>query len=96
MKIVILGKGKSGTTVLVHMVAAAFPESQPVAGGFRAHVRARARADADPGAGFTCKFTYNDKKGRPFDAVMRHIAEEGYENKIWVTRDPRAATPPRS
>lgn len=89
MKIVILGKGKSGTTVLVHMVAAAFPECQPVAGGFRAHARSRAQAGSDPDASFTCKFTYNDKKGRSFDAVMRHIAEEGYDKKIWVARDPR-------
>ena len=87
MKIVILGKGKSGTTVLVHMLAAAFPECRPVPGGFRAHVRERRGANA--GDSFVCKFTYNDKKGRSFDTVMRHVADEGYHKKIWVTRDPR-------
>jgi len=88
VKIVILGKGKSGTTALMHMIAAAFPECRSVPGGFRAHVRER----MEPGAGsdsFVCKFTYNDKKGRSFDTVERHIADEGYDKKIWVTRDPR-------
>jgi hypothetical protein len=89
MKIVVLGKGKSGTTALLHMIAAAFPECRPVLGRFRAHARERARRAADPDASFACKFTYNDKKGRSFDAVMRHIADEAYEKKIWVTRDPR-------
>ena len=89
MKIVILGKGKSGTTVLVHMVAAAFPECQPVLGGFRAHAKSRAESGSDADASFACKFTYNDKKGRSFDAMMRHIADEGYDKKIWVARDPR-------
>jgi len=88
LKIVILGKGKSGTTVLMHMIAAAFPECRPVPGGFRAHVRER-RAAAVASEGVVCKFTYNDKKGRSFDAVMRHISDEGYDKKIWVTRDPR-------
>jgi hypothetical protein len=88
LKIVILGKGKSGTTVLVHMIAAAFPECRAVPGGFRAHVRERRGAGAADDS-FVCKFTYSDKKGRSFDAVMRHIAEEGYDKKIWVTRDPR-------
>jgi hypothetical protein len=32
MKIVVLGKGKSGTTALLHMIAAAFPECRPVPG----------------------------------------------------------------
>jgi hypothetical protein len=89
MKIVILGKGKSGTTVLVHMVAAAFPECRPVLGGFRAHVHARSRAGSARDASFVCKFTFNDKKGRSFDAVMRHIVDEGYDKKIWLARDPR-------
>jgi len=88
LKVVILGKGKSGTTVLVHMIAAAFPECRAVTGGFNVH--ARERRDAAAGdESFVCKFTYNDKKGRSFDAVMRHIVEEGYDKKIWVTRDPR-------
>jgi hypothetical protein len=89
MKIVVLGKGKSGTTALLHMIAAAFPECRPVLGGFRAHAKSRARASSDPDESFACKFTYNDRKGRSFDAVMRHIAAEGYDKKIWVTRDPR-------
>lgn len=89
MKIVVLGKGKSGTTVLLHMIAAAFPECRPVLGGFRAHVKDRARLSSDPDESYACKFTYNDRKGRSFGAVMRHIAEEGYDKKIWVARDPR-------
>jgi hypothetical protein len=88
LKIVILGKGKSGTTVLMHMIAAAFPECRPVPGGFRAHVRDRREAGASADS-LVCKFTYNDKKGRSFDAVKRHVADEGYHKKIWVTRDPR-------
>ncbi len=71
------------------MVGAAFPECRQVLGGFRAHARERARRKADPNDSFACKFTYNEKKGRSFDAVMQHIADEGYEKKIWVTRDPR-------
>ena len=89
MKIVILGKGKSGTTALLHMVAAAFPECRRVPGGFRAHARDRARSDADPHASFATKFTYNDDKGRSFEAVMQHISGEAYDKMIWVARDPR-------
>jgi hypothetical protein len=88
LKIVILGKGKSGTTVLMHMIAAAFPECRLVPGGFRAHIRDRRKSGATADS-LVCKFTYNDKKGRSFDAVTRHIADEGYHRKIWVTRDPR-------
>jgi hypothetical protein len=89
MKIVILGKGKSGTTALLHMIAAAFPECRLVPGGFRAHARDRARADADPNASFATKFTYNDDKGRSFGAVLQHLSDEAYDKKIWVARDPR-------
>jgi len=89
MKIVILGKGKSGTTVLLHMIAAAFPECRMVPGTFHAHSRERASSGADPDASFACKFTYNEKKGRSFDTIMRHIADEGYDKKIWLSRDPR-------
>lgn len=89
MKIVVLGKGKSGTTALLHMIAAAFPECRPVLGGFRAHAKSRARPSSDPDESYACKFTYNERKGRSFDAIMHHIAAEGYDKKIWVTRDPR-------
>ena len=89
MKIVVLGRGKSGTSALLHMIVGAFPECRPVHGGFKSHARERNRKSADPDASFVAKFTHNDRKGRSFDVLLRHIAREGYAKKIWVARDPR-------
>jgi len=89
MKILVLGKGKSGTTILLHMIGEAFPECRRVVGGFHRHVRSR--KSAHPGAhdSLVCKFTYNEEKGRSFDSLLWHAAVEKYDKKIWIARDPR-------
>jgi hypothetical protein len=89
MKIVVLGKGKSGTSALLQMIGNAFPECRSIHGGLKAHARGRTRSDADRDANIAAKFTHNDAKGRTFDVIAEHVAREGYDKKIWVARDPR-------
>ena len=82
MKILILGHGKSGTTVFLYKVAGGLPDCQAFAGG-------------DPGKHLgdyknaVYKHTYNKRKGRTFDLFKEHASEVNYDRKIWVARDPR-------
>lgn len=82
MKILILGHGKSGTTVFLYKVAGGLPNCQAFSGG-------------DPGEhsgdyeNAVYKFTYNERKGRTFDLFRDHSNEIQYDRKIWVARDPR-------
>lgn len=82
MKIVILGKGKSGTTVFLFKVAGGLPNCQAFTGGHPGkHLGDYENA--------VYKHTYNERKGRTFDAYMGHFAEMDYDRKIWMARDPR-------
>ena len=82
MKILILGHGKSGTTVFLFKVAGGLPNCQAFSGG-------------DPGRHLgdyenaVYKHTYNERKGRTFDSYLDHSTETDYDRKIWVGRDPR-------
>jgi len=84
MKILILGRGKSGTTALLYKVAGGLPNCQAFAGG-------------DPGKhsnGYenaVYKHTYSERKGRTFDVYQKLAADENYNRKIWMARDPRDA-----
>ncbi len=82
MKVLILGHGKSGTTVFLFKVAGGLPNCQAFSGG-------------DPGKNLddyenaVYKHTYNERKGRTFDLYRDHSTQIDYDRKIWVARDPR-------
>ena len=82
MKIFILGTGKSGTTALVYKVAGGLPDCQAFSGG-------------NPGKyvgdyeNAVYKHTYEERKGKSFDLYRKHLEQEQYDRKIWMTRDPR-------
>ena len=82
MKIFILGVGKSGTTALVYKVAGGLPNCQAFSGG-------------QPGKyvgdyeNAVYKHTYEERKGKSFDLYREHLAQEHYDRKIWMARDPR-------
>ena len=82
MKILILGHGKSGTTVFLFKVAGGLPDCRAFSGG-------------DPGehpGGYenaVYKYTYSERKGRTFDLFADHDTEISYDRKIWMARDPR-------
>jgi hypothetical protein len=82
MKILILGHGKSGTTVFLFKVAGGLPNCHVFSGG-------------DPVEDWTeyenavYKYTYSERKSRDFDRFLAHIREASYDRKIWMARDPR-------
>lgn len=82
MKILILGHGKSGTTVFLFKVAGGLPNCQAFSGG-------------DPGKDWdeyenaVYKYTYSERKSRDFDLFLKHLNEASYDRKIWMARDPR-------
>lgn len=84
MKILILGLGKSGTTAVLHKVAAGLPECNAFSGG-------------KPGkyignyVNAVYKHTYSERKGKDFEQYREHLRNERYDRKIWMARDPRDA-----
>ena len=82
MNILILGHGKSGTTIFVFKVAAGLPNCQAFSGG-------------DPFESLgdyenaVYKHTYNVRKGRNFDLFDDYSKEISFDRKIWMARDPR-------
>ena len=84
MKILVLGKGKSGTTVFLFKVAGGLPNCQAFPGGHPGKY-------LSDGENAVYKHTYNERKGRTFDAYMDHFTEIDYDRKIWMARDPRDA-----
>ena len=82
MKILILGHGKSGTTVFLFKVAGGLPKCQAFSGG-------------DPGRHLgdyenaVFKHTYKERKGRTLERYLDHSTEIDYDRKIWMARDPR-------
>jgi hypothetical protein len=82
MNILILGHGKSGTTIFVFKVAAGLPNCQAFSGG-------------DPVKNLgdfenaVYKHTYNVRKGRNFDLFGDYSKEISFDRKIWMARDPR-------
>ncbi|MEJ2731376.1 MAG: sulfotransferase domain-containing protein [Deltaproteobacteria bacterium] len=82
MKILILGRGKSGTTALLFKVAAGLPDCKAFSGGHPGKY-------AGEFENAVYKHTYSERKGKTFDVYHKHISEENYDRKIWMARDPR-------
>jgi hypothetical protein len=82
MNILILGHGKSGTTIFVFKVAAGLPNCQAFSGGDPV----KHLVDYDNAV---YKHTYNVRKGRNFDLFDDYLKEIRFDRKIWMARDPR-------
>jgi len=82
VKILILGTGKSGTTVLVYKVAGGLPDCRAFSGG----KPGKYLGDHESAV---YKHTYNESKGKSFDVYGKHLEEVSYDRKIWMARDPR-------
>ena len=84
MKVLILGTGKTGTTVMVYKVAGGLPNCYAFSGGRPGkHVGNYQNA--------VYKHTYEERKGKSFELFQKHLAKEHYDRKIWMARDPRDA-----
>ena len=84
MKILILGTGKTGTTVMVYKVAGGLPNCHAFSGGQPGkHIGDYENA--------VYKHTYEERKGKSFELFREHLEKENYDRKIWMARDPRDA-----
>jgi hypothetical protein len=84
MKILILGTGKTGTTVMVYKVAGGLPNCHAFSGGHPGkHIGDYENA--------VYKYTYEERKGKSFQVLQEHLSNEHYDRKIWMARDPRDA-----
>jgi hypothetical protein len=84
MKVVILGTGKTGTTVMVYKVSGGLPNCHAFSGGHPGkHVGEYENA--------VYKHTYEERKGKNFEVFREHFNKEHYDRKIWMARDPRDA-----
>jgi hypothetical protein len=88
MRILILGRGKTGTTGLLFKVAAGLPNCKAFSGGDVGHHLSK-DLGADENAVY--KQTYSEGKGRTLEAYRDHVAKVNYDRKIWMARDPRDA-----
>jgi hypothetical protein len=84
MKILILGTGKTGTTVMVYKVSGGLPNCLPFSGG-------RPGKYVGDYENAVYKHTYDERKGKGFDLYREHLQNEHYDRKIWMARDPRDA-----
>jgi hypothetical protein len=84
MKIFILGTGKSGTTALLYKVAGGLPNCHAFSGG-------RPGKYVGNYDHAVYKHTYDERKGKNFELYSDHLANEHYDRKIWMARDPRDA-----
>ncbi len=84
MKVMILGTGKTGTTVMVYKVSGGLPNCHTFSGGRPGkHVGEYENA--------VYKHTYDERKGKNFEVFREHFSKEHYDRKIWMARDPRDA-----
>ena len=84
MKVLILGTGKTGTTVMVYKVAGGLPDCHAFSGGHPGkHIGDYENA--------VYKHTYEERKGKSFEVFQEHLSKEHYDRKIWMARDPRDA-----
>ena len=84
MKVLILGTGKTGTTVMVYKVSGGLPDCHAFSGGHPGkHVGDYENA--------VYKHTYEDRKGKSMEVFKEHLQKEHYDRKIWMARDPRDA-----
>ena len=84
MKILILGTGKTGTTVMVYKVAGGLPNCYTFSGG-------RPGKYIGDYENAVYKHTYEERKGKSFEVFQEHLQKEHYDRKIWMARDPRDA-----
>jgi hypothetical protein len=84
MKILILGTGKTGTTVMVYKVAGGLPNCYAFSGG-------RPGKYIGDYENAVYKHTYEERKGKSFEVFQEHLENEHYDRKIWMARDPRDA-----
>jgi len=84
MKVLILGTGKTGTTVMVYKVAGGLPNCHAFSGGRPG----KYVGDYDNAV---YKHTYEERKGKSFDVFKEHLNATQYDRKIWMARDPRDA-----
>jgi len=81
VNILILGHGKSETTIFVFKVAAGLPNCQEFSGGDPV----KHLADYDNAV---YNHTYNVRKGRNFDLFDDYSKEITFDRKTWMARDP--------
>jgi len=84
MKVLILGTGKTGTTVMVYKVSGGLPNCHAFSGG-------RPGKYVGDYENAVYKHTYEERKGKSFDVFKEHLDKEHYDRKIWMARDPRDA-----
>lgn len=88
MRILILGRGKTGTTGLLFKVAGGLPNCKAFSGG---DIGRYVGKDLGRDENAVYKHTYSEEKGRTLEAYRDHVAEVDYDRKIWMARDPRDA-----
>ena len=84
MKVLILGTGKTGTTVMVYKVSGGLPNCHAFSGG-------RPGKYTGEYENAVYKHTYEERKGKSFEVFKEHLEKEHYDRKIWMARDPRDA-----
>jgi len=84
MKVLILGTGKTGTTVMVYKVAGGLSNCYTFSGG-------RPGKYVGNYENAVYKHTYEERKGKSFEVFQEHLNKENYDRKIWMARDPRDA-----
>jgi hypothetical protein len=84
MKVLILGTGKTGTTVMVYKVSGGLPNCHAFSGGHPG----KYIGDYENAV---YKHTYEERKGKSFEVFKEHLNKEQYDRKIWMARDPRDA-----
>ncbi|MGD9289917.1 MAG: hypothetical protein PVG74_20025, partial [Desulfobacterales bacterium] len=84
MKVLILGTGKTGTTVMVYKVSGGLPNCHAFSGGHPG----KYVGDYENAV---YKHTYEERKGKSFEVFKEHLNKEHYDRKIWMARDPRDA-----
>lgn len=84
MKILILGLGKSGTTVMVYKISGGLSNCMAFSGG----MPGKYVGDYENAV---YKHTYEARKGKDFDLYRDHLRRQPYDRKVWMARDPRDA-----
>ena len=84
MKVLILGTGKTGTTVMVYKVSGGLQNCHAFSGG-------RPGKYVGEYENAVYKHTYEERKGKSFEVFKEHLNKEHYDRKIWMARDPRDA-----
>jgi len=84
MKVLILGTGKTGTTVMVYKVSGGLPNCHAFSGGHPG----KYVGDYENAV---YKHTYEERKGKSFEVFKEHLNKEHYDRKILMALDPRDA-----